>query len=88
MAASRAERGAARADAAFAAAQVERAASAWRNALAEEQALQATRAARMARRFQTCPTAHTACCGPLPRRLKRDRTRRASPPRAPQTGLS
>ena len=48
VAAGRAERGAARADAAFAAMQVERAASAWRNALAEEQALQATRAARMA----------------------------------------
>src|SRR3954463_399150 len=46
--AGRAERGAARADAAFAAMQVERAASAWRNALVEEQALQATRAARMA----------------------------------------
>src|SRR3954453_5629186 len=43
VAAGRAERGAAHADAAFAAAQVERAASAWRNALAEEQALQATR---------------------------------------------
>ena len=48
VAAGRAERGAARADAAFAAMQVERAASAWRTALAEEQALQATRAARMA----------------------------------------
>ena len=48
VAAGRAERGAARADAAFAAMQVERAASAWRTALAEEQALQATRAERMA----------------------------------------
>src|SRR4051795_3375853 len=48
VAAGRAERGAARADAAFAAMQVERAASAWRTALAEEHALHATRAARMA----------------------------------------
>jgi len=46
--AGRAERGAARADAACAAMQVERAGAAWRNALAEEQALQAARAARMA----------------------------------------
>src|SRR4051795_2164933 len=48
VAAGRAERGAARVDAAFAAMQVERAANAWRTALAEEQALQAARAARMA----------------------------------------
>src|SRR3954468_18101527 len=45
--AGRAERGAARADAAFAAMQVERAAGAWRTALAEEQALQAARAERL-----------------------------------------
>src|SRR3954452_20320060 len=45
--AGQAERGAARADAAFAAMQVERAASAWRTALAEEQALQAARAERL-----------------------------------------
>ena len=88
VAAGRAERGAARADAAFAAMQVERAASAWRTALAEEQALQATRAERMARRFRPCPTGRMACCGPLPRRPKRDRMRRASLPRAPRTGLS
>src|SRR3954467_11044378 len=48
VAAGQAERGAARADVAFAAMQVERAASTWRTAMVEEQALQATRAARMA----------------------------------------